>query len=154
MTSFFLASAALSLSFGTRVHFDSRAILAAEDQQVVDYFRWRQADAARNALNAHCYWLLRGQGHSVASATNQLSGMSVAAKNELLFQAGTNFNDLPAWQKRGIGVYWETYEKSGINGKTGEAVTATRHRLKADMELPMDADYDQLIGQILVDKVK
>jgi tRNA(His) 5'-end guanylyltransferase len=35
------ASAALSLAFGTRVHFDSRAILAAADEQVVDYFRWR-----------------------------------------------------------------------------------------------------------------
>ena len=29
--------------------------------------------------------------------------MSVSQKNELLFQAGINFNDLPTWQKRGIG---------------------------------------------------
>src|SRR4051795_2465424 len=42
-----IASAALSLVFGTRVQCDSRAVLAAEDGQVVDYFRWRQADAAR-----------------------------------------------------------------------------------------------------------
>jgi len=30
--------------------------------------------------------------------------MSIAGKNELLFQHGVNFNDLPLWQKRGIGL--------------------------------------------------
>lgn len=69
-------------------------------EQVVDYFRWRSEDAHRNALNSHCYWLLRKEGKSVGQATSTLEGMSVAAKNELLFQHGINFNDLPRWQKR------------------------------------------------------
>jgi tRNA(His) guanylyltransferase len=38
----------------------------------------------------------------------------LAAKNELLFQNGVNFNDLPNWQKRGVGLYWETFEKQGV----------------------------------------
>jgi hypothetical protein len=46
-----LASAVFSLACGTPVQFDNRAVLATEDEQVVDYFRWRQADAARCALN-------------------------------------------------------------------------------------------------------
>ena len=83
-----LASAAFSLACGTRVHFDSRAVLAAEDEQVVDYFRWRQADAARCALNGWTYWTLRKAGQGVAEATAALEGKSVADKNELLFQAG------------------------------------------------------------------
>src|SRR5437762_1731561 len=70
---------------------------------VRDYFRWRNEDAHRNALNAHCYWALRKDGQDVAAATEKLSGMSVATKNELLFQHGINFNDLPNWQKRGTG---------------------------------------------------
>ena len=28
-------------------------------------------------------------------------------KNELLFQKGINYNDLPGWQKKGVGVYCE-----------------------------------------------
>jgi len=92
----------------------------------VDYFRWRNEDAHRNALNAHCYWSLRKQGQTDKQATKALLKLSVAAKNELLFQNGINFNDLPNWQKRGIGLYWETYEKTGLNPKTNESVVTER----------------------------
>ena len=75
-----------------------------------DYFLWRQEDAHRNALNAHCYWLLRKEGMDARSATAALEGKSIAYKNELLFSRGINFDRLPAWQKRGIGVYWADIE--------------------------------------------
>jgi tRNA(His) guanylyltransferase len=143
------ASAALTLAFGTRVHFDSRAILAAEDEQVVDYFRWRQADASRCALNGWTYWTLRKQGQSVAQATAGLEGKSVADKNELLFQAGINFNDLPLWQRRGTGLYWERYEREGYNPKLDQKVVTTRRRIKVDRELPMGEDYASFIGRLL-----
>ena len=51
------------------------------NQLVVDYFRWRQEDATRNALNAHCYWLLRKEGKSMKDATNALLRLSVTEKN-------------------------------------------------------------------------
>ena len=76
--------------------------------------------------------------------------MSTAAKHELLFAHGTNSNNLPAWQKRGVGLYWETYEKPGRNPLTGQAVLATRTRLKHDLELPMRADYDAFLCEIVV----
>src|SRR5438128_10639903 len=84
---------------------------SATESLVVDYFRWRQADAARCGLNGWCYWTLRKSGKSVREATRTLEKQSFAFKNELLFQHGINFNDLPAWQRRGIGLYWETYTK-------------------------------------------
>jgi tRNA(His) 5'-end guanylyltransferase len=56
--------------------------------------------------------------------------LSVAAKNELLFQHGINFNDLPNWQKRGIGLCWETYEEVGANPVTGQSATAARRRIQ------------------------
>ena len=52
------------------------------------------------------------------------AGLSIAAKNELLFQHGINFNDLPSWHKRGVRLVWETYEKPAVNPKTGAAVIA------------------------------
>jgi len=48
--------------------------------------------------------VLRQAGLSAQAATERLLGLSVADKNELLFQHGINFNELPAWQKRAAGV--------------------------------------------------
>jgi len=64
----------------------------------------------------------------------------------LLFQKGTNFNDIEAWQKRGVGMYWETYEKKAFNPKTGEEVLATRRRLKVNYELPYGDEYGEFIA--------
>lgn len=125
------ASAAFALQLGSIACFDCRIAQLPSRQRVIDYFRWRAEDAHRNALNAHCYWLLRQQGHSAHAADAQIAGLSIAAKNELLFQHGVNFNDLPAWQKRGIGLAWEGYEKPAVNPKTGAAVIARRRWLAA-----------------------
>ena len=69
----------------------------------------------------------------------------VSQKNELLFSKGTNFNDVPSWQKRGVGVYWETYEKEAFNPKTNEKVMAERRRLKVDSKLPIKDAYGAFI---------
>jgi len=143
------ASAKFSLLLGSLAGFDSRISQLPTVDLVADYFRWRSEDAHRNALNSHCYWLLRKEGQSVGAATSALEGLSVAAKNELLFQRGINFNDLPNWQKRGVGLYWESYAKTGFNPVTGEHVTAQRRRIQVDLELPMKDPYAQLIRTIL-----
>jgi tRNA(His) guanylyltransferase len=46
----------------------------------VDYFRWRNEDAHRNALNSHCYWLLRKKGEKATAAANFLNKKAVAKK--------------------------------------------------------------------------
>jgi tRNA(His) 5'-end guanylyltransferase len=53
------ASAKFSLLLNDIGAFDCRICELPTIQRVRDYFRWRQEDAHRNALNAHCYWLLR-----------------------------------------------------------------------------------------------
>jgi tRNA(His) 5'-end guanylyltransferase len=143
------ASARFSLLLGSHAAFDCRISQLPGIETVVDYFRWRSEDAHRNALNGHCYWLLRKQGQSVNAATNFLEGMSVAEKNELLFQNGINFNALPLWQKRGVGVYWEVYAKAAKNPLTGEDVLAQRRRLRIEFELPMKDEYSKFIGRLL-----
>ena len=144
-----LASAAFSLASGVAAHFDCRVVLAPADEQVADYFRWRQADAARCALNGWCYWTLRKEGLDPRAATRQLSGLSAADKHELLFRRGVNFNDLPPWQKRGTGLSWEAYPHTGRNPLTGEAVTATRRRVREDRELTTGDAYATLIAGLL-----
>ena len=143
------ASAKFSLLLGDLAAFDCRISQLPTAELVVDYFRWRNEDAHRNALNAHCYWALRRQGRTVNQATTAVEGLSVSEKNELLFQAGINFNDLPNWQKRGVGLYWETYEKAGENPVSGEAAAAQRRRIKVDLDLPMKDAYSQFILDIV-----
>src|SRR5690606_17206815 len=93
-----MAASTFSVGLGEPVQFDSRLWVSGSEEDVVDYFRWRQADAARCALNGWCYWKLRQAGGSVKEATAALRGLGVSEKNELLHQHGVNFNDVPAWQ--------------------------------------------------------
>jgi len=113
---------------------------------VQDYFLWRQEDAHRNALNAHCYWMLRKEGQDAATATAHLEGKSIAYKNELLFSRGINFDTLPSWQKRGIGVYWVDVEKQGYNPVTKQSVTTTRRELQINDELPLGEEYAKMVS--------
>ena len=143
------ASAKFSLALGTMGCFDCRISQLPNAELVVDYFRWRNEDAHRNALNSHCYWQLRKNGDSAQKATAFLSGKSIADKNELLFQHGLNFNDVPNWQKRGTGLYWIDIEKSAINPKTQEPITCQRKEIFVDMELLMREAYGDFIYKIV-----
>ena len=144
-----VASAAFSMQLGQQAIFDCRMVPLPTVERVQDYFLWRQEDAHRNSLNAHCYWMLRKQGKNVAEATKMLEGQSIAYKNELLFQSGINFDKLPSWQKRGIGVYWDTFLKQGFNPITGKTENAERRTLKVDWELPLREEYASFIAGLL-----
>lgn len=143
------ASATFSLLLGRIATFDCRISQLPNSSLVIDYFRWRNEDAARNALNAYCYWTLRKDGLDERAATQRLHGLSVAQKNELLFQYGINFNEVPSWQKRGVGLYWEQYDKPARNRSTGEEVMARRRRIKRDFDLPMKDEYGEFIHGLL-----
>jgi tRNA(His) 5'-end guanylyltransferase len=144
-----MASAKFSLLLGAVACFDCRICELPTRKHVVDYFRWRSEDAHRNALTAHCYWLLRKTGRTAAEATAAIEHQSTAHKNELLFQAGINFNELPAWQKRGAGLYWESFEKEGVNPRTGEKAAATRWRIKRNLDLPMKDQYSEFVSVLV-----
>ena len=96
-------------------------------------------------MNGWSYWILRKNGETGENAAVILDKQSVAFKNELLFQNGINFNELPAWQRRGTGVYWEKYDKPGYNPIERKEVVAVRRRLKVDEELPMKEEYKEFI---------
>lgn len=140
-----IASAAFTHACGEPAHFDSRVWLGNNPEDVVEYFRWRQLDSARCALHAWCYWTLRRRGAGAEQAAEQLRGKNSAYMNELLYEQGVNFNDLPVWQRRGIGLYWETYVKAGFDPIKRESVAATRRRLAVDEALPMGAGYQEFL---------
>ena len=141
------ASAAFSLALGVHGCFDARVSQLPRRRDVVDYFRWRAEDAHRNALSAHCYWAQRREGATAKQADARLRGMSAADKNEFLFERGVNYNDLPAWQKRGSGLWWEAYVKQGLDPRTNTAVEAERRRVRRELELPLREEYEALVEE-------
>ncbi len=144
-----IASAAFTLAFGDVAHFDSRVWLGTANAEVIEYFRWRQLNAARCALHAWCYWTLRRKGIGAEQVAHQLLGRDSGELNELLFREGINFNDLPAWQRRGVGLYWEMTPKEGYDPMRHQTVTTLRRRIKIDFELPVRAAYDDFVRVLL-----
>lgn len=142
------ASAAFSLALGQAASFDARLSVLPGRDQVIDYFRWRMADAARCCLNGHAHWLLRRQGLSARAASARLLGLGRGDKHELLFQAGINFDALPVWQKRGFGVYWADHPHAGRNPLTGTTTWTLRRALNVDLDLPWGADFDLALGRL------
>ena len=143
------ASGYMSLKLGVPVCFDCRVVPLPNLECVGDYFAWRQEDAHRNSLNAHCYWMPRKKGASPKEATKVVEGKSVGEKNELLFSENINYNELPNWQKRGIGLYYKTYEKTGFDPIRQENVTCVRNQIWVDMELELGEPYRKWVTGFL-----
>jgi tRNA(His) 5'-end guanylyltransferase len=88
----------------------------------------RQNDCGRSALDGWCYWTLRREGKSVREATAMLDGVTVAEKSELLHARGVSFAKVPAWQRRGAAISWATFEKEGVDPRSGKRTRTTRRR--------------------------
>ena len=143
------ASVAFSMQTGRAAIFDNRLIPLPTADNVVDYFQWRQEDAHRNSLNSHCYWALRKEGMSADNVQKRMSGISNGQKNEILFERSINYNDLPLWKKRGIGMYFRDEQRQGFNPVTNETTSCIRRALHIEMELPTGQEYSQIIKKII-----
>lgn len=108
---------------------------------IADYFCWRQEDSHRNSLSAYCYWTLRKNGFNAGQTTERIERMSQSDKNELLFQYGINYNDLPSWQKRGVEIFNKEVNKQGYNPVTQETVDCLRNELFMEKELMIREEY-------------
>ena len=86
---------------------------------------------------------------SAGDAQSRMSGISNGEKNEMLFSHGINYNDLPLWQKRGVGMYFRDEVRQGFNPKTNETTSYTRRTLHVDMELPIGQEYSAMIARIV-----
>jgi tRNA(His) guanylyltransferase len=117
------------------VSFDSR-IIPLSDIGTVEYFQNRQNEAWRNCLNGYSYWKLR-ENHDKISAVEILNKKKGKELHNLLFENGLNINDVPTWQRRGIGLYKTSKEVKGYNPLNNTSVISNRNTLKIDYELPI-----------------
>jgi tRNA(His) 5'-end guanylyltransferase len=142
-------SSALSLNalkvFGKplTVAFDSRIIIVPKEKSV-EYLTWRQLDAWRNHNNAYAYWLLRKMRRSPKDAAQALRGIKTEQLNQLLFQHGINLAKTQAWQRRGVLVYKQPYQKLIQNHRV------PRWRIRENWNLPIFSSNE---GKTLVKQV-
>jgi tRNA(His) 5'-end guanylyltransferase len=136
------ASSRFTNQSGFPVEFDCKFYVYPNLSLLVDHFRWRQSDGTRNALTGWCYWSLRKSGKTARQSNSVLKKKGHAFKQEMLFtEFGINFNDLPGWQKRGTAVYWETFNKIGVDPRNGNETFSQRRRLVVDQDLPIGDAY-------------
>jgi len=111
--------------------FDSRIVVTTREK-FVDYLIWRQQDAWRNTNNAYAYWMLRRLGHKPSQVATMLRGWKSEKLHEFLFEHGINLAKTPAWQRRGILIYRQSYRR-----RVAYAAGVLRWRTKEDWKLPM-----------------
>jgi tRNA(His) 5'-end guanylyltransferase len=72
--------------------FDARVFTIPSEEEVINYFIWRQQDATRNSISAVAQALY---------SHKELHGKTTDQMQELIFQKGQNWNNYPVGQKRG-----------------------------------------------------
>ena len=145
-----VASSAFSLSVAKLFKknliaaFDSRIIVSSQEK-VTEYLTWRQRDAWRNHNNAYAYWLFRRNGYKPSESAKKLKGLKTKDLHEILFRHGINLTQTPAWQRRGILLHREPYQKRAKNQ------IVTRRQIKQNWNLPLFSSKEgqDLIRQIL-----
>jgi tRNA(His) guanylyltransferase len=147
----FLASAlSISLGFKEAIAFDARVIPVCKGEDVLEYLAQRQAEAWRNHINAYGYYGLREEGLSEKEAEKRLRGMKTGDVHEMLFRMGINLNETPKWQRRGILIAKQRYEREGYDPKAEKKVTAIRYKIVQLWDLPLFGSEE---GQDLINRL-
>jgi tRNA(His) 5'-end guanylyltransferase len=104
-------------------HFDCRAFVLPENE-LCNYFIWRQQDATRNSIQMLAQSLY---------SQKELNGKNTSELQEMTFQKGKNWNDVETKFKRGSCVY-----------KIQDPENVGRTKMYIDNEIPIftqDRDF-------------
>ena len=118
-------------------HFDARVFQIPYQEEVINYFIWRQQDATRNSISS--------VAQSLYSA-KELHGKKTSDMQEMIFQKEINWNDYSPREKRGSVI--RKVEKKFVRKETAAKITEkeviipesnvyTRSVWEADTETPI-----------------
>lgn len=125
----------MSKSVKGPISFDSR-VIPLSPEGTIDYFKERQDEAWRNCINGYAYWTLREE-YTKKEAMNILKNKKSNQLHDILFEKGINLAELPAWQRRGIGIYKKEIIIEGYNPIKDKKVRSTRKKVFVDEDLPI-----------------
>ena len=115
--------------------FDSRVFQLPNREEVINYFIWRQQDAVRNSIS--------GLAQSLYSA-GKLHGKNLKEMQEMCFEKGKNWNDVPTKFKRGMGFY-------KFIDDIGEDLE--RHVSMPDEEIPIFSEDREYLKNLIPDYI-
>ncbi len=119
------------------VGFDGRIVIVRKEE-IPEYLSWRQAEAWRNCVNAYAQFALISKGTPPQKASEKLKGMKAPNLHELVFQEiGINLAKVPDWQKRGVLIFLEEYEKEGFDPVLNKKIIVKRRKVKEEWEPPL-----------------
>ena len=129
--------------------FDARVFQIPQKVEVENYFIWRQQDATRNSISSVAQSLY---------SPKQLHGVKTDGMQELIFQAGTNWNDYSPREKRG-GII-RKIEKTFVRKSTNAEVTHdtvvidpkdiyTRSSWELDIETPIFTQNREYLNNLI-----
>ena len=131
--------------------FDATLDIRPNLESVLKYFIWRQDDSIRNCLNGYAYWtLINKDCYTAKIASRTIENQSNYFKKELLLNRGINFDDVPNWQKRGIGFYSAEVPHIGHNPITNKEVITTRKVVEKNYDLPAKHEYSDYIKTFVI----
>lgn len=136
VASFFASAVTLNLSSDVPLAFDAR-IIPVSAMDIPIYLESRQNETWRNHVHVYGYYYLRQNGQTGREAHATLLGMTSSETHELMFSHGVNLAKTPAWQRRGILVHKQSYEKEGLDRITGRPSTTRRSRVVQNWDLPI-----------------
>lgn len=124
--------------------FDARVFQIPYQEEVINYFHWRQQDATRNSISSVAQSLY---------SHKELNGKKTDEMQEMIFQKGINWNDYSPREKRGALI--RKVEKKFVRKESipeftekteviSESNIYTRNVWEADPETPIfsqDRDY-------------
>jgi tRNA(His) guanylyltransferase len=134
--SFISSALTLRLNLNNPIAFDSRIILLGKED-IYKYLLWRQAETWRNHVSSYGYYTLLKTGLSEEDASLRLKNLKADQIHELVFKHGVNLAETPTWQRCGILVYRETYEKTGYNPLKKIEVKTRRSRVIQEWDSPI-----------------
>ena len=136
-----MASGKASVMFERPIRFDCRIYSLPTEEQASDFFGWRQSAYVDWILATYCEQVMVANGADAASATKIVKDLSGEEKMGILEDNEIDWPAIPAWRRRGAGIYWAPDGAGGANG-AGPA-------LVIDTDLPDSDAYRTYIERFL-----
>jgi len=131
------AGGKLSLLLGDLALFDVRLYQFPSPELARIYFQWRQRCQEQLSLDRHVWHALAKNSGDESTAHTIVETLGNDEKHEILDQREIVFDDIPIWQRRGAGVYWQ----AGLDDEDPS--------LMVDTTLPVGDEYGEYLKMFL-----
>lgn len=105
------AGGKLSLLLGDLALFDVRYYQFPSPELARIYFQWRQRCQSQLSLDRYVWHALAQGSGDEAHAQTLVNTLANEDKHEILEQHEIVYAEIPIWQRRGAGVYWQAGEE-------------------------------------------